>query len=134
MSVSWYMFCLMVKCKVCNYLIMIMELKITIIIVYLYCCLVAAAVVVDYDDVLFFSFCFCVCYLHMQMQTQCRAVAISITTSYSISVKIFYSGLTNVFIASPFCDELHEWQIKRNHLSWICREPWWMSSLNHELS
>ena len=33
-----------VKCKVCNYLIMIMELKITII-VYLYFCLVAAAVV-----------------------------------------------------------------------------------------
>ena len=53
------MFCLMVKCKVRNYLIMIIEWKITIIIVFLYFCLVAAAVVVDYDDVLFFSFCFC---------------------------------------------------------------------------
>ena len=47
---------------------------------------------------------FCVCYLHMQMQTLCRAVDISITTSYSTSVKMFYRGLTKVFIASPFCD------------------------------
>ena len=77
---------------------------------------------------------FCFCYLHMQMQTLCRAVAISITTSYSTSVKIFYSGLTEVFIASPFCDQVHEGQVKRNHLSWICREPRWMSSLNRELS
>ena len=60
---------------------------------------------------------FCVCYLHMQMQTQCIAVAISITSSYSISVKIFYSGLTEVFIASPFCDSVPEGQAKRNHLS-----------------
>ena len=54
------MFCIMVKCKVRNYLIMIIELKITIIIiiVYLYFCLVTAAVVVDYDDVLFFFFFF----------------------------------------------------------------------------
>ena len=58
MSISLYMFCLMVKCKECNYLIMTIELKITIIIVYWYFCLVAAAVVVNYDDV-FFSFCFC---------------------------------------------------------------------------
>ena len=77
---------------------------------------------------------FCVCYLHMQMQTLCRAVEISITTSYSTSVKMFYRGLTKVFIASPFCDEVHERQVKRNHLSWICREPRWMSSLNRELS
>ena len=49
----------MVKCKVRNYLIMIIELKITIIItVYLYFCLVTAAVV-DYDDVLFFFSVFC---------------------------------------------------------------------------
>ena len=47
---------------------------------------------------------FCVCYLHMQMQTLCRAVEISIPTSYSTSVKMFYRGLTKVFIASPFCD------------------------------
>ena len=60
---------------------------------------------------------FCVCYLHMQMQTLCRAVEISITTSYSTSVKIFYRGLTEVFIASPFCDSVHEGQVKRNHLS-----------------
>ena len=60
---------------------------------------------------------FCVCYLHMQMQTLCRAVEISITTSYSTSVKIFYRGLTEVFIASPYCDSVHEGQVKRNHLS-----------------
>ena len=60
---------------------------------------------------------FCVCYLHIQMQTLCRTVAISITTSYSTSVKIFYTGLSEVFIASPFCDEVHEGQVKRNHLS-----------------
>ena len=60
---------------------------------------------------------FCFCYLHMQMQTLCRAVAISITTSYSTSVKMFYSGLTEVFIASPFCDQVHEGQVKRKHLS-----------------
>ena len=41
---------------------------------------------------------FCVCYLHMQMQTLCRAVEISITISYSTSVKIFYRGLTEVFM------------------------------------
>ena len=60
---------------------------------------------------------FCVCYLHMQMQTLCRAVEISITTSYRTSVKMFYRGLTKVFIASPFCDIAHEGQVKRNHLS-----------------
>ena len=60
---------------------------------------------------------FCVCYLHMQMQTLCRAVEISITTSYSTSVKIFYRGLTEVFIPSPFRDYVHEGQVKRNHLS-----------------
>ena len=76
---------------------------------------------------------FCVCYLHMQMQTLCRAVEISITTSYSTSVKFFYRGLTEVFITSPFCDYVYEGQVKRNHLSWICREPRWMSSLNREL-
>ena len=53
----------------------------------------------------------------MQMQTLCRAVEISITTSYSTSVKMFYRGLTKVFIASPFCDVVHEGQVKRNHLS-----------------
>ena len=63
------------------------------------------------------SFDFCVCYLHMQMQLLCRAVEISITTSYSTSVKMFYRGLTKVFIASPFCDIVHEGQVKRNHLS-----------------
>jgi len=66
---------------------------------------------------------FCVCYLHMQMQTLCRAVEISITTSYSTSVKIFYRGLNEVFIASPFRDQVHEGQVKFNHLSLICREP-----------
>ena len=60
---------------------------------------------------------FCVCYLHMQMQTLCRAVEISITTSYSTDVKMFYRGLTKVFITSPFCDDVHEGQVKRNHLS-----------------
>ena len=60
---------------------------------------------------------FCVCYLHMEMQTLCRAVEISITTSYSTSVKMFYRGLTKVFIPSPFCDKVHERQVKRNHLS-----------------
>ena len=69
-----------------------------------------------------------VCYLHMQMQTLCRAVAILISTSYSTRVKIYYRSLTQVFIASPFCDQVHERQVKRNHLSWICREPRWMSS------
>ena len=53
----------------------------------------------------------------MQMQTLCRAVEILITTSYSTSVKNFYRGLTEVFMASPFCDELHEGQVKRYHLS-----------------
>ena len=47
---------------------------------------------------------FCVCYLRMQMQTLCRAVEILITTSCSTSVNFFYRGLTEVFIASPFCD------------------------------
>ena len=60
---------------------------------------------------------FCVCYLHMQMQTLCRAVEISITTSYSTGVKMFYRGLTKVFIVSPFCEEVHGGQVKRNHLS-----------------
>ena len=46
----------------------------------------------------------------MQMQTLCRAVKISITTSYSTSVKNFYSGLTEVFIPSPFRDYVHEGQ------------------------
>ena len=77
---------------------------------------------------------FCVCYLRMQMQALCRAVEILITTSCSTSVNFFYRGLTEVFIASPFCDQWHEGQVKRNHLSWICREPRWMSSLNRELS
>ena len=53
----------------------------------------------------------------MQMQTLCRAVEISVTTSFSSSVKMFYRGLTEVFIASPFCDEVHEGQVKHNHLS-----------------
>ena len=60
---------------------------------------------------------FCVCYLRMQMQTLCRAVEILITTSCSTSVKFFYRGLTEVFIASPFCDHGHEGQVERNHLS-----------------
>ena len=81
-----------------------------------------------------FPFNFSVCYLRMQMQTLCRAVKILITTSCSTSVKFFYRGLTEVFIASPFCDKVHERQVKHNHLSWICREPRWMSSLNRELS
>ena len=59
------------------------------------------------------SIIFCVCYLHMQMQTLCRAVEISICTSYTTSVKFFYRGLTEVFIASPFCDQVHEGQVKR---------------------
>ena len=62
------------------------------------------------------KFYFCVCYLRMQMQTLCRAVEILITTSCSTSVKIFYSSLTAVFIASPFCDQGHEGQVKRNHV------------------
>ena len=52
----------------------------------------------------------------MQMQTLCRAVEISITTSYSTSVKIFYRGLIEVFIRSPICDQIHDRQVKRNHL------------------
>ena len=60
---------------------------------------------------------FCVCYLHLQMQTPYRAVEISITTSYSTSVNIFYRGLTEVFIASPFCELVYEGQVKCNHLS-----------------
>ena len=55
---------------------------------------------------------FCVCYLRVQMQTLCRAVEILITTSCSTSVKFFYRGLTEVFIASPFCDQGHEGQVK----------------------
>ena len=43
---------------------------------------------------------FRVYYLHMQMHTLCRAVEISITTSYSTSVKIFYRGLSEVFIGA----------------------------------
>ena len=66
---------------------------------------------------------FRVCYLRMQMQTLCRAIEILITTSCSTSVKFFYRGLTEIFIASPFCDQGHEGQVKRSHLSWICREP-----------
>ena len=53
----------------------------------------------------------------MQMQTLCRAVEISFTTLYSTSVKMFYRGLSEVFIASPFCDYVHEGQVKGNHLS-----------------
>ena len=49
----------------------------------------------------------------MQMQKLCRAVEILTTTSYT-SVTIFYRGLTEVFIASPFCDQVHEGQVKRN--------------------
>ena len=60
---------------------------------------------------------FCVWYLHMQMQALCRAVEILITTSYSTIVRNFYRGLLEVFIASPFCDVVHEGQVKRNHLS-----------------
>ena len=63
----------------------------------------------EFRDKYFCESNFCVCYLHMQMQTLCRAVEISITTSYSTSVKMFYRGLTKVFITSPFCDEVHEW-------------------------
>ena len=64
----------MVKCKECNYLIIIIELKITIIIVYLYFCLVAAAVVVNYDYVLFFSFCFCLLLLLLLLLFVCLFV------------------------------------------------------------
>lgn len=46
-------------------------------------------------------------HMHMQMQTQCRAVKISITTSYSTSVKFYSWSLTEVSIASPFCDLVH---------------------------
>ena len=59
----------------------------------------------------------------MQMPTLCRAVAILISTSYTTSVNFFYRGLTEVSIPSPFCDKVHEGQVKRNHLSLICREP-----------
>ena len=55
--------------------------------------------------------------LHMQMPTLCSAVEISITTSYSTSVKSFFRSSTEVFIASPFCDQVHEGQVKRNHLT-----------------
>ena len=61
----------------------------------------------------------------MQMQTLCRAVEILFTTSYSTSVKMFYRGLTEVFIASPLCDYVHEGQVKRKT---ICRE----SVVNHD--
>ena len=33
-----------------------------------------------------------------------------------------------------FCEQGHEGHVKLNHLSWICREPRWISSLNRELS
>ena len=49
----------------------------------------------------------------MQMQTLCRAVEISMTTSHSTSVKMFYRGLTEAFIRSPFCEKVHEGQVKR---------------------
>ena len=52
----------------------------------------------------------------MQIQTLCRAVEISITTSYSTSVKLFYGGLTEVFITSPFCDHVYEGQVKDRQL------------------
>ena len=65
----------------------------------------------------------CVCCLHTQMQTLCRAIEISITTSCSTIVNIFCRDLTEVFIASPFCDSVHKGQVKHNHLSQTFREP-----------
>ena len=70
-----------------------------------------------------FFLCVCVCCLHMQMQTLCRAIETLITTSCSTIVKIFCRDLTEVFIASPFCDSVHEGQVKHSHLSRIFREP-----------
>ena len=58
--------------------------------------------------------CLLFAYANADTMQSCR---ISITTSYSTSVKIFYRGLTEVFLASPFCDSVHEGQVKRNHLS-----------------
>ena len=52
-----------------------------------------------------------------------RAVESLINISYSTSVKIFYRGLTEVFIASPSCDKVHEGRVKCNHLPGICGEP-----------
>ena len=60
----------------------------------------------------------------MQIQTLCRAVAISITTSYSTSVTFFHRGLTEVFFASPSCDQVHEGQVKRNHLPFVVSLSW----------
>ena len=54
------------------------------------------------------------------------AVEILITSSYSTGVNIFYRGLTEVFIASPFCDYVHEGQVKR--ILTICHE----SVVNHD--
>ena len=62
------------------------------------------------------------------------AICVCKCRHYAELWKFFYRGLTEVFIASPFCDQGHEGQVKRNHLSWICREPRWMSSLNREIS
>ena len=36
--------------------------------------------------------------------------------AYSLSVKILYGGLTEVLIVSPFCEQVHEGQVERNHL------------------
>ena len=52
------------------------------------------------------------------LQTLCRAVEISISTSYNTGVKIFYGRLTEVFIASPFCDKEHEGLIPFPDLLW----------------
>ena len=72
---------------------------------YIVCLLWVHCFFIDNLQCFLFCFCFCVCYLHMQMQTLRRAVEISISTSYNASVKIFfYGGLTEVFIASSFCD------------------------------
>ena len=118
----------MVKCKECNYLIMIIELKITIIIVYLYFCLVAAAVVVNYDYVLFFSFCFCLVLLLLLLFVCLFACSfffpfaklvlfrflswfsISLTCSNYINVTFFCTlllGSTNIFYYTPVKAQCH---------------------------
>ena len=120
----------MVKCKVCNYLMMIIESRITIIIVYWYFCLVAAAVVVEYDDVLFFSFCFCsllfVC-LSVPVFPFAKLVLfrllpwfrISLACSIYIRVIFFCTsvlGSTNIFCYIP---------VKLNVISFFLKSRWW---------
>ena len=111
----------MVKCKECNYLIMIIELKITIIIVYLYFCLVAAAVVVNYDYCCSFLSVFACCCsfvcLYVPFFPFAKLVLFrflswfsSLTCSIYIHVTFFCTlvlGSTNIFYYTPVKAQCH---------------------------